>query len=203
MGGRRRTWSTRIAAAGLASVTALALAAPVAQAGTSRSRASQVSPEAAAASILTWPQLVKLLHIPKPGGWSLGDLTSWEVGDQVSGSRLFSNDQTTGSFNMIYTSVDSWTDSASSAQNWTMMQDEAAKQEGVTVLSRTADEVATYAIGQYSQRSVTISKLLGTWSVAGSCLTRKPRVSVATLTACAKKVVKAQQAKSAPVVAPA
>jgi hypothetical protein len=181
---------------------ALALAAPVAQAGGVRSRTSQVSPDAAAAAVLTWPQIVKLLRIPKPGGWSSGDLTSWEVGGEVSGSRVFGNDQTTGSFTMIYTVIDSWTDSASSAQMWSAVQDEAAKREDVTVLSRTDAETVIYGIGQYSQRGVTVSRLLGTWSVGGSCYTRKASVSVATLTTCAKKVAKAQQAKAAPVVAP-
>ena len=202
MDGQSRTWLPRIAATGVAMTTALALAAPMAQADHPRSRVSQVSPGAAAASILTWPQLVKLLRIPKPGGWSSGDLTSWEVGNQVSGSRLFSNNQSTGSFTAIYTGIDSWTDSGAAAQTWTMLQEEAAKPEGVTVLSRTASEAVIYGVGRYRERGVTVSRLLGTWSVMGSCHTRKAKVSVAALTACAKKVARAQQTKAAPVVAP-
>lgn len=200
---KSRTRITGIAAVGVAAMTALALAAPIAQADNSRSRAAQVSPDAAAASVLTWPQLVKLLRIPKPGGWSSGDLTSWEIGNQVSGSRLFANVQTAGSFSMIYTGVDSFTDSGAAAQMWTMLAEAAAAREDVTVLSRTANESVTYGVGQYRERLVTVSRLFGTWYVMSSCQTRKPTVSVKTLTACAKKVAKAQQKKSAPVVAPA
>lgn len=203
MDGQGRAWLSRIAAAGVAVTTALALAAPMAQADDLRSRVSQVTPDAAAASVLTWPQLVKLLRVPKPGGWSSGDLTSWEIADQVSGSRVFSNVQSTGMFSMLYTGVDSFTDSASAAQTWTMLAEGAAEREGVTVLSRTANESVVYGVGQYRERVVTVSRLFGTWYVMSSCQTRKPKVSVAALTACAKKVATAQQIKSAPVVAPA
>lgn len=182
--------------------TALALATPVAVAGIPRTRSAQVSPEAAAATVLTWPQLVKLLHIPKPAGWRSGDLTSWEIGSQVSASRIFGNSQTTGSFNMIMTAIDSWTDAAASAQNWAMLVDAAAKQAGVTVLSRTATRSVIYGVGQYNQRGVTVSILLGPWSVGASCYTNKPKVSLATLSGCATKTAKAQQSKSTPVVAP-
>jgi hypothetical protein len=59
-----------------------------------------------------------------------------------------------------------------------------------------------YGVGQYNQRGVTVSILLGPWSVGASCYTNKPKVSVATLSGCATKAAKAQQRKSTPVVAP-
>ena len=102
---------------GLASAaTVMALLTPTAMAANHQSRTAQISPDAAAATILTWPELVKLLRIPKPAGWSSGDLTSWELSGEVGASRVFGNVQTTGSFTMIMTAVDSWEDAAASTQ---------------------------------------------------------------------------------------
>jgi hypothetical protein len=84
-----------------------------------------------------------------------------------------------------------------------MLAEGAAAQEDVTALSRTANESVVYGVGQYRERVVTVSRLFGTWYVMSGCQTRKAKVAVAALTACAKKVAKAQQIKLAPVVAPA
>lgn len=202
MSGSTRTRFVRLASVVVSAATVLAVAWPTAAAETPAVHSTQVSPDAAAATILTWPQIVSLLHIPKPGGWRPGDLTSWQVSNEVSASRVFGNVQTTGSFNMIMTAIDSWTDATASAQSWAMIQDETAKRAGVTVLSRTANRSVVYGVGQYNQRGVTVNILLGPWSVGAGCYTNKPKVSVSTLTTCAAKVARAQQKKSTPTLAP-
>ena len=70
------------------------------------------------------------------------------------------------------------------------------------MLSRTPSRAVLYGEGQYNQRGVSVYVLLGPWSVGASCYTNKPKVCVATLTACATKAAKAQQKKAAAVIAP-
>lgn len=199
---RHRTTMIRRATAAFTTTVVLAVVAPAAVAGTPESRATQASPDVAATTVLTWPELVKLLRIPKPGGWASGDLTSWELTGEVSASRVFSNSQTTGPFTMIATAVDTWEDAAASTQMWNTIQDEAAKKEGVTVISRTPSRSVLYGVGQYNERGVSVYLLFGPWSVSATCYTNRPKVSVGTLTACATKTAKAQQKKAAPVIAP-
>jgi hypothetical protein len=188
--------------AAMATVLAASASVPAAQAGPPRAASAQVSADAAAATVLTWRQLSKLLSIPKAGDWVSGDLASWDIGGQVSASRLFSNRQTSGSYTDIYTGIDSWVDGSQAAQDWKMLQDGRAQLAGVTVVSRTATRAVTYEIGQYNVRGATVSVLLGTWAVSTQCTTRKPKVDQAALIACANKVAKAQRRKSTAIVQP-